>query len=224
MCDSTQKRDDSELKLKKYEILYTAYADEIRNLWQRSIFLGAFMVLVWTGYGALQLKYITKENGNFDEMLYSCASIGLCAVIIILSLLWIAMAKGSKFVQEAHEAHIRKFDFNETEQDIKKLFCELDEYEYAEKQECSESKEINKDLSARLLCFGALKPYRYSPSKINIALGVISAVVACVLTLLHICKIGFTCPSFIVAVVIFILALFVISCFIKKQVKGGKKR
>lgn len=39
-------------KLEMYKILYGAYADEIKNLWQRSIFLGAFMVLVWSGYGA----------------------------------------------------------------------------------------------------------------------------------------------------------------------------
>ena len=59
MCDS------KETELKKYEIIYTAYADEIRNLWQRSIFLGAFMVLVWSGYGVLQLKFIEKGKWRF---------------------------------------------------------------------------------------------------------------------------------------------------------------
>ncbi|MGX3011706.1 RipA family octameric membrane protein [Helicobacter sp. 23-1044] len=222
MCDLTQKRDDSELKLKKYEILYTAYADEIRNLWQRSIFLGAFMTLAWGGYGALQLKFIEQCLQNICA--YHFASLGLCFVIIVLSLLWIAMAKGSKFVQEAHEKHIRKFNFNETEQDIKKLFCELDEYEYIEKNGNSDTKkEMDKDLSPNLFFSKALKAYRYSPSKINIALGWFSAVMACVLTLLHICKIGFTCPYFIVVVLIFVVGLFVLSWFIKKQVKGGAK-
>lgn len=98
-----------------YKVLYNAYADEIKNLWQRSIFLGAFMVLVWSGYGALQLKAIEpKIVGNLTQsafcaqsaeqsLVYISASLGLCAIIIILSWLWIAMAKGSKFVQEAHE-------------------------------------------------------------------------------------------------------------------------
>lgn len=91
---------DLESKLEMYKILYGAYADEIKNLWQRSIFLGAFMVLVWSGYGALQLKAIELkivENTTLN-LVYVTTSIGLCAVIIVLSWLWIAMAKGSKFV------------------------------------------------------------------------------------------------------------------------------
>ena len=128
-------------KLEKYKILYQAYADEIKNLWQRSIFLGAFMTLAWGGYGALQVKFIDKwleiknltcTTFNFNP--YHCLSFGLCAVIIVLSLLWIAMAKGSKFVQEAHERHIDdlKFDMlDEIDIDTKKnqrLFCDLSTY------------------------------------------------------------------------------------------------
>lgn len=170
MCDSKEKCSDN-MELKKYEILYTAYADEIRNLWQRSIFLGAFMVLVWSGYGALLLKFIIKENGNFNMNLYNYTSFGLCFVIIILSLLWIAMAKGSKFVQEAHEKNI--------EQHTKKygcsLFCDLRKYE----------RMLKPKLCKDLLFCGTLKPYRYSPSKINIALGWFSLAVSFVLINFH---------------------------------------
>ena len=69
-------------KLKIYELLYKAYADEIKNLWQRSVFLGTFMVLVWTGYGALQLKFLEKcaENPPLSST-YHLISLGLCAVI-----------------------------------------------------------------------------------------------------------------------------------------------
>ena len=121
-------------KLETYKILYQAYSDEIKNLWQRSIFLGAFIVLVWTGYGALQLKFIARECDKFNADLYHFASLGLCAVIIILSLLWVAMAKGSKFVQEAHERHIKDLNFdtlNKVDIDTMKnqrLFCDLDIY------------------------------------------------------------------------------------------------
>ena len=78
-------------ELEKYKILYQAYADEIRNLWQRSIFLATFMTLAWGGYGALQLKSFDKDFEITAH--YHCASLGLCLIIIVLSLLWVAMAK-----------------------------------------------------------------------------------------------------------------------------------
>lgn len=172
MCNSKEKCSDAmEFKLKKYEIIYTAYADEIRNLWQRSIFLGAFMALAWGGYGALLLKFITKGNGDFNMEMYNYASLGLCFVLIVLSLLWIAMAKGSKFVQEAHEKHIERH----TKKYGCSLFCGLHKYE----------RMLKSKLCKDLLFCGTLKPYRYSPSKINIALGWFSLAVSFVLINFH---------------------------------------
>ncbi len=186
--NSKGKKVDCEVweKLEKYKILYQAYADEIKNLWQRSIFLGAFMTLAWGGYGALQLK-VFDESFKFD-LKYSLMSIGLCAVIIVLSLLWIAMAKGSKFVQEAHEWHIlENFKFDETEKDIKKLFCKLDDYEYSNFDTSQDIQNwcMNSNLSTDLLLWDTLKAYRYSPSKINVALGWFSFIASFVLLNFH---------------------------------------
>ncbi|STQ84714.1 Uncharacterised protein [Helicobacter fennelliae] len=115
---------------------------------------------------------------------------GLCFAIMILSMLWVAMAKGSKFVQETHEEHIKKFDINiylPYNKDIKEeekinLFCDLSKYEDS----------IKKENGCYLTC--ALKSARYSPSKINIALGYVSWFVACLALSVHI---GF-CESFAV--------------------------
>ena len=186
-------------RLKIYELLYKAYADEIKNLWQRSIFLGAFMVLVWTGYGALQLKFITRECGKFDTNVYYFASLGLCAVIIILSLLWIAMAKGSKFVQEAHERHIDdlKFDIlDEIDIDTKKnqrLFCDLSIY----------FNKLAKD--KKISVYRPLKAYRYSPSRINIALGWVSVAISIILAFIH-CII--ICGWLLIGLIIFVALCF----------------
>ena len=186
-------------KLKIYELLYKAYADEIKNLWQRSIFLGAFIVLVWTGYGALQLKFIARECDKFNADLYHFASLGLCAVIIILSLLWVAMAKGSKFVQEAHERHIKDLNFdtlNKVDIDTMKnqrLFCDLDIY-------------YNKLVrDKKISVWHPLKAYRYSPSRINIALGWLSVIVSIVLGIIH--SIFFSCYA-VCFIVIFTLICF----------------
>lgn len=237
MCNSKKISDDEDKameKLKKYEILYTAYADEIRNLWQRSIFLGAFMTLAWGGYGALQLKFITRKCGEFDMVAYCIASLGICATIMILSLLWIAMAKGSKFVQEAHEAHIKDFNFDK--KDIKKLFCKLETYEYKTHQDDyndKDKKEINKDLNPKLFFGGALKAYRYSPSKINIVLGWVSACLAGALMLIHILMLLFSAKLFynlttniliiiaIVCVAVEIITMFYVFCKKKDYLKGG---
>lgn len=198
------KKDEREYRLEVYKVLYKAYADEIRNLWQRSIFLGAFMTLAWGGYGALQLKAIEKCLQNV--CVYHFASLGLCAVIIVLSSLWVAMAKGSKFVQEAHEWHIKNLKIDDVEKDTKKLFCNLDNYDKLKHKKY----DIEDNISSRLFFNGDLESYRYSPSKINIALGRFSLFVSLLLIVCHIiftiiflikCKIPH-CIIFGVAVVV----------------------
>ena len=208
-------------ELEKYKILYQAYADEIRNLWTRSVFLGAFMTLAWGGYGALQLKILDKSC----ETTAHChlISLGLCVVIIVLSLLWVAMAKGSKFVQEAHEEHIKnlKFDWlgeiNIEMGTYKRLFCDLGNYQDRIEKKNQSSNEL-------------FSSYRYSPSKINIALGWVSVVVAVILSAIHIMiwthslidlsryYILFAFPIFS----IFAIVIFMAFCM-KDYLKGGNK-
>ncbi len=211
-------------KLKIYELLYKAYADEIKNLWQRSVFLGTFMVLVWTGYGALQLKFIEKcaENPPLSST-YHLISLGLCAVIIVLSLLWVAMAKGSKFVQEAHENKIRKWEFIYIE--INKIFCNLNDYKPTKDK-------LSQDL---FLCGGLdnnLKAFRYSPSKINIALGWFSAVIATILCIVHTifamqkyCEFASNWAVAIIVsmIVVSLIAICLMPYFVKRYLKGGEQ-
>lgn len=211
MCDKCNKN------LEKYKILYKSYADEIRNLWTRSIFLGAFMTLAWGGYGALQLKFITRKCGEFDMVTYCIASLGICLVIIVLSLLWVAMAKGSKFVQEAHEKHIENFinknDF------AKELYCNLDNNDIVKQIDTNDS----------LVFSGILSAFRYSPSRINILLGWISLVISFALALFYILNLlsPFFKPHPCVVVCGFIvigiatIAIICSFCCMKDYLKGG---
>lgn len=213
-------------RLEVYNTLYKAYADEIRNLWQRSIFLGAFMTLVWGGYGALQLKAIEKCLQSYCA--YHYASLGLCFVIIILSLLWVAMAKGSKFVQEAHERHIDDLGFDKVEKIVaencdKRLFCDLGKYDNPQ-----DNDDTNKpmEVNPNLFFGGDLKPYRYSPSRINIVLGQFSYLLAFALCVRHI-KCYFCVHTDVMLFSIFVVAL--IFCYIfcivhlKSELKGQDK-
>ena len=216
-------------KLEKYKVLYTAYADEIRNLWTRSVFLGAFMTLAWGGYGALQLKFITRKCDEFDIFAYICTSLGLCLVIVVLSLLWIAMAKGSKFVQEAHEDKIKQFV--ENNESLQELYCKLDDYEYPNAKKILGNKQMNLNLKDGLFVFGQLKAFRYSPSKINIALGWFSVFMAILLMTIHIsiclyphikqlhCCLIVLIWLIIICISIKLIAMF---CSLKKYIKGGE--
>ena len=92
------------------------------------------------------------------------------------------------------------------------LFCDLSKYERI----------LKPKLNKGLLCCGMLKPYRYSPSKINIALGWVSFIITTILLVLHI----WFCFSSEADCLCFIFAylaiyLFAIFFFMKDCLKGG---
>lgn len=88
---------------------------EIQNLWQRSIFLAAFIVILITGYGHLVEKLLSEyekwQTSNQDLLLVAEA---ICCALAFLgsifSIIWIMMAKGSKAWYEIHEKRIRKLE------------------------------------------------------------------------------------------------------------------
>lgn len=166
----TYKLEKEKIALEKYKIVWQAYDSEIKNLWQRSVFLGTFMVLAWTGYASIAKKILEECKkscpANIDH--YAFTALTLCFVLMILSLLWIAMAKGSKFIQEAHEKHLKEYNSS------KNLYCDFEIYETR-----IENKNDN------LLMLGVLEPYRYSVSKINIVLGWFSLLIASVTLIIH---------------------------------------
>ena len=88
---------------------------EIQNLWQRSIFLAAFIVILITGYGHLVEKLLSEyekwQTSNQDLLLVAEA---ICCALAFLgsifSIIWIMMAKGSTAWYEIHEKRIRKLE------------------------------------------------------------------------------------------------------------------
>ncbi|MCR5622618.1 MAG: hypothetical protein K6G18_12315 [Treponema sp.] len=133
---------DGELELtpkKIYEEVWACRNFEISNLWQRSVFLGTFMLAIAAGYGVLAsnmlfpgpasteivYQYSGTEKEPADEgMQPAClvrqpesnldweaqlAAVGLCYLGITFSLLWVMMAKGSKMWYERYECAICYF-------------------------------------------------------------------------------------------------------------------
>ena len=92
---------------------------EISHLWQRSVFLATFMLAIMAGYGALLLQLL-KVKPCCTPTKYHLVAVFLCYLGYIFSLLWVMMAKGSKFWYERYELAISVFvkDSIEKNQDI----------------------------------------------------------------------------------------------------------
>ena len=102
------------------ENFYKIRKFEIQNLWQRSIFLATFTVILFTGYGFLIEKLIstaceetssycaqtTPAKGDLQLLLTHLACSTLAFLGIVFSIIWTMMAKGSKAWYEIYERRI----------------------------------------------------------------------------------------------------------------------
>lgn len=181
-----------------YKSLWRCRDFEIQNLWQRSIFLTAFMLLSYTGYGAVLLKmvelattpYSLPVKGSLDGLVQSIefksvsenvdclfflniVALAICFLGMLFSILWILMGKASKGWYEVYEKAICAFERNPKYT----KFHDLGGFNYVEMSNFEKVK-LND-------CILSLKAGAYSPSKINIAIGQISFFSWIVLFLLH---------------------------------------
>ena len=134
------------------ETFYKLRNFEISNLWQRSIFLSALLVLFFPAYGVLVSKLLDVTNKYiiYHEV---CCALALCA--IIFSIIWIMMAKGSKAWFEVYERKI----------------CEIEDEEdlgIEGKYSMRNMRKVPWSLDSNLLTG---KAGRYSVSKLNILIG-----------------------------------------------------
>lgn len=90
--------------------MYSCRDLEISNLWQRSVFLGTFLVLCYTGYGFL-INSLLEINKYYQSefLLYHFVCVLLAMLSIVFSILWVQMAKGSKSWYEYYEKKIEHY-------------------------------------------------------------------------------------------------------------------
>ena len=95
-----------------YNTLWRCRDFELSHLWQRSVFLTAFIVLVYTGYGAVVLRMFTEEGSTSPVTLgiFTLISLTILLIGIMLSMLWIMMGKASKAWYERYESAIYKIE------------------------------------------------------------------------------------------------------------------
>lgn len=152
-----------------YERLQKNRELEIKNLWQRSIFLATFLVLCYTAYGAL-IGNMLNQCLNAEKICqYNIVVILTSFAGIIISILWICMAKGSKAWQEVYEDAISDYEHRYW-RDIPDKF---------------HSDELKGDHNKRDRCLLSTKGGPFSPSKINIVIGQISFLIWICIAIVH---------------------------------------
>lgn len=185
MSDS---KNNDKLTLRDFYEQYWHCRDfEINNLWQRSIFLGTFLVLCFTGYGVFFTNAFLGENNHILNLLeYSESNIYkqffavfLAIVGCFFSLLWIAMAKASKAWVEVYERAIfmiekkigcESTDFNNC---VSFNYHEIPNYRYEDNETMFDSS------------FFSQKGGYFSPSKTNIILGQTSLFIWIAIEFIH---------------------------------------
>lgn len=139
---------------------------EISNLWQRSLFLSAFLVLLFTIYGNLVSNMFKGDYEN--RLVLSEICCGLALAGFVFSLIWIMMGKGSKAWYEIYERRI----------------CEIEEEDdlgIPEKYRMGAStspREFDGNIFTN-------KAGKYSPSKLNIVIGRVLAIIWFIILVIH---------------------------------------
>jgi hypothetical protein len=197
------------------ETFYSCRDVEISNLWQRSIFLGTFIVLIFTGYGVVLMKMLDGNAAiSVPVSVFHLVAMVLSIVGIILSILWIMMAKGSKAWQELYEHNIYAVE-NRLNLPEEFIMGNL---------------KFNKEKLVD--CIFLPQGGRYSPSKINIAVGQLCLAVWIIVLCVHfvfvlcneLCSIPFSSCLIVLLAVIILLAAIVVPILLfccKQWVKSG---
>lgn len=151
--------------------LYACRDLEIKNLWQRSIFLATFLVLCFTAYGTLIKDVLCSGCTIKDFPCLNLVLIFISLVGVLMSILWICMAKGSKAWQEVYEDAIGKYEEEYLSEDIPENY---------------RSNKLKGDPSKRDRCLLSVNGGPYSPSKINIVIGQLSFTIWILIYLVHV--------------------------------------
>ena len=190
--DDNTEKDLSEKEKIILENLYRCRDLELNNLWQKSIFLGPFLILCFTGYGFLLNKLFERESFSLKT---NILCIVLCIVSAIFSMLWIYMFKGSKAQYELCERAIANYE--------KKLNFPIN-------YRMGTLKYDEIEFDDNLL---STKAGKFSPSKINILIGQVSLWlwIYCFLFHLGISFEGFKQISIIIVITIIVLVFFLMA-------------
>lgn len=174
-----------------YNVYWKCRDFELQHFWQRSVFLTAFLIACFAGYGGLVVAALDSIKLSAPKLtLVNGVGFAISLVGIVLSLLWIMMAKGSKAWYERWERAIDAFCA---------AYGEI-AFESKDAANISGFRIENIKGFERPAVSGWL--WRtdggpYSPSRINIAIGHLALVIWSLIAAAHVCiaKVGFRCVT-----------------------------
>lgn len=207
-------KENINMNFKYLQHLYHLRDFEIKNLWQRSVFLAGFIGLLFTGYGTVINKMIDYIGSSI--ILLNLIVLAICLLGFVFSILWTMMAKGSKAWYEVYERKIELFE-------DKLEICDLYKYNI-KKNDNAKDLEINDFLLST-------KAGAYSVSKINILIGIVLLIIWSVLFLIHLIILIYLlcntkcCDKFVICIVLLcmtsLLGYIIIYYFLTHSAKSS---
>lgn len=177
-------RDVSTVSLRDMYMRMCACRDfEISHVWQRAIFLTAFLLGCFTAYGFWVNKFWSCVGFKFSVLINAvCFAVSLVGVAI--SILWICLAKGAKAWQEVYENAIKGYSVIHAD-GVDKDAVILSQFRWRKLINDARKKDSDiKDDRNRFVL--SLQGGAYSVSKIVIAIGILSTMIWIAISLSHI--------------------------------------
>lgn len=213
MLDKIEVAESIRLTTKDFYHTYWHCRDfELTHLWQRSIFLTAFLVICFSAYGYLAqdmlgaLKpsdssgtpHLAPDNNYWIAV--HCAAVFTASIGFILSALWIMMAKGSKAWYEIYEAAIAAYEkdgnyVDSTDPTAK----DIGGFQYRQ------LKNYSNELNGVNNCWFNGTGGCYSPSRINWAIGVLMLGIWMLIMLFHFVLLANTSFIFFLGGLLFVI-------------------
>ncbi len=217
-----------------YDELWRCRDLEINSLWQKSVFLGSFIIAVGTVYCAFIGKLLSgeiKAKGLIALWGDCCISVGCCLhlaafaiafVEIALSMLWIFMAKGSKYWVEVFETSLQVMIHDKLPDGKFRIETEFNKDDYPVHGNLNYPDEDGRSKSVF-----TTDACRCSPSRINVMIGIIFLVLFSVFAVFNMaCAMNALCGRVFCTFAVSIAASLVLEFFLYKVlmacVVGGK--
>ena len=154
---------------------------EIAHVWNRAIFLTAFLIACFAGYGTVLLAMVKPAECCVRSEIVNALAFCLTLIGIVVSVLWIMMAKGSKKWYERWENAIEAFRKSPKYRDA--FEGKVDEIAGMKHSDIEGFKEFGDPDASD--CIFNTDGGNYSVSRINVFIGQFSLLVWLVLMVYH---------------------------------------
>lgn len=156
---------DRELALRIYDRLCHCRDMEIELVWKRAVFMTAFLIACFAGYGGLIVAGLSRTYSARAFFFVTTSACFLATIGFSVSLLWIMMCKGSKAWYEHYEDAIKAYAQKVFEDEYATLFA----HNWKCLAEVKSSKIPNR--------FWTTQGGPYSVSRLAIVIGHLSAII-----------------------------------------------